>query len=63
LILCFIVDKRSEGPGPGKYTIGPPEVIKPKAPAFPFGFRTPLYYKKNIPAPNTYLLPPAIGKN
>lgn len=44
-----------------KYVIPPPEIIKPKAPAFVFGSRTPLYNKRVSPGPNTYLLPPAIG--
>jgi len=41
--------------------VPPTEKYRRKAPAFIFGARCPLFGRSVSPAPNTYLLPPAIG--
>jgi hypothetical protein len=47
-------------PAPTAYNMPATEIFRPKAPAFVFGSRTPLYSKKISPGP-IYLLPRAIG--
>jgi len=55
-----IIDKTNFVPPPNKYGPTKPEIYSPKAPAFFFGQRTPVFSKIIGPGPK-YMLPRAIG--